>query len=212
MKKLLCILLSLTIVVSVCTISMFSSSAEVTYDYRDEFAKFALGDGYKYEEYVMSTRYEEHYKYYSEDNNTDIPDWIFGQGFSPFLTPGNCWAYLGDYYVFSDSICDPFRLGYFVYVPQENKFYDLEEAWEMDFEGMDWLFSQCIKDRVYVFFVLGDADNDKVLSVMDATQIQKELAQLAKRKCPHYYIADYTADERITIMDATAIQMKLAQV
>ena len=212
MKKLLCILLSLTIVVSVCTISMFSSSAEVTYDYRDEFAKFALGDDYKYEDFVMAMIYKEYYKYYSEDNDTDTPDWIFGRGFCPYMSPSYCHAYFGDYFVYSSDIHEPYWLGWFVYVPQENKFYDLEEAWEMDFEGMDWLFSQCIKDRMYGFYVLGDADNDKVLSVMDATQIQKELAQLAKPKCPHDYIADYTADEIVDIMDATAIQMKLAQV
>ncbi len=58
--------------------------------------------------------------------------------------------------------------------------------------------------------VLGDADNDGVLSVMDATQIQRYGAQLITSSDIRLDLSDFDEDGVVSVMDATAIQQKLA--
>ena len=58
--------------------------------------------------------------------------------------------------------------------------------------------------------LLGDADNDSVLSVMDATEIQRYAAQLISKSDFRYDLSDYDKDGNVSVMDATSIQLKLA--
>lgn len=58
--------------------------------------------------------------------------------------------------------------------------------------------------------VLGDADDDGVLSVMDATLIQRWVAQLINDSQIRLDLSDYDQDSKVSVMDATAIQQKLA--
>lgn len=73
-----------------------------------------------------------------------------------------------------------------------------------------------IKSRVYVpemyAPILGDADNDAVISVLDATTIQKKLANLIKDEDGRIaYCGDVTHDI-LDITDATFIQKHLAHI
>lgn len=159
MKKIISILLSICIAFSLCTFSVISSNAEATTEYKDEFSKFALGN--KYEEYKDDVYYKEYYRYFSEDNNTDIPDWIFGMGYTPFSTLIDYWAYLDNYAIFSGAYLQPFTCGYFVYVPAENKFYDLERAWNSGYENLDLALEYCIINDVEGIYHLSDVKNVK---------------------------------------------------
>ena len=58
--------------------------------------------------------------------------------------------------------------------------------------------------------ILGDADRDNVLSVMDATHIQRYGAQLVPESEIDLTLADFDGDKYVTVMDATAIQQRLA--
>lgn len=58
-------------------------------------------------------------------------------------------------------------------------------------------------------FILGDADGDEVVTILDATAIQRHLASLPT-KAYHEESADADEDKSITILDATAIQRHLA--
>ncbi len=58
--------------------------------------------------------------------------------------------------------------------------------------------------------VLGDADGDGVLSVMDATQIQRYGAQLITSSDIRLDLSDFDKDGVVSVMDATTIQQKLA--
>lgn len=57
---------------------------------------------------------------------------------------------------------------------------------------------------------LGDADGDGLVTIFDATRIQRKLADLAVIDKTHEPCADVDKDKSITILDATAIQRKLA--
>ena len=59
-------------------------------------------------------------------------------------------------------------------------------------------------------FILGDADRDKTLSVMDATCIQKYKASLIGEDRIDLFAADVDTDEVVTVLDATKIQKQLA--
>ncbi|MBQ8058139.1 MAG: dockerin type I repeat-containing protein [Ruminococcus sp.] len=60
--------------------------------------------------------------------------------------------------------------------------------------------------------ILGDVNNDGVVSIIDATQIQCYLVDLTDADEIDVSLADVDGDGDITIMDATAIQLYLAQI
>ncbi len=57
---------------------------------------------------------------------------------------------------------------------------------------------------------IGDADEDEVITIKDATAIQKHVAKLELLNENASLLADVDADENITIKDATAIQKHIA--
>ena len=122
MKKLVSVLLSICIILSMCVVSIISSGAKSTIDNRlDEFKKMSLGDNY--EDYSPPVFYEELYEYYSESNNTDTPDWIFGKGYTE-MEASYSKGVFGEYLIYGDYYY-PYLLGFFVYDPNENVFYDI---------------------------------------------------------------------------------------
>ncbi len=58
--------------------------------------------------------------------------------------------------------------------------------------------------------IMGDADKDGSLTILDATHIQRYLADLIDESQIDLDVADYDGDGNITILDATAIQRNLA--
>lgn len=57
---------------------------------------------------------------------------------------------------------------------------------------------------------MGDADYDGALTILDATFIQRVIAELIDDNSINPLVADYDNDGEVTILDATAIQRKLA--
>ena len=58
-------------------------------------------------------------------------------------------------------------------------------------------------------YILGDADSDGIVAIIDATAIQRHLADLSTTSFDED-AADVDKDEKISILDATAIQRHLA--
>lgn len=58
------------------------------------------------------------------------------------------------------------------------------------------------------FVLIGDADSDKSITIIDVTEIQRIIAQLSVVN--DFNATDFDGDGEITVLDATAIQMKLA--
>lgn len=129
---------------------------------------------------------------------------------------------IGELIVSSDSEEPIFTFGYGVYDAKQDQFYDLYDIHERaeDYpQLMDTLREQKIGRPI------GDADTDGYLTVLDATRVQRILAELDP---PEYngavyylhepgqpildssYYADYDLDSDVTIVDATGIQRALA--
>ena len=110
----------------------------------------------------------------------------------------------------------PFKYGYCVYLPEEEKVYDLIDAFEMNVEGIEKVFTEAGIGRL-----MGDMDNDRRISIKDATYIQKLIAGIEGFTEPRIYaaefnetlpisISDFNRDRVRNIKDATAIQKYLA--
>ena len=58
---------------------------------------------------------------------------------------------------------------------------------------------------------LGDVDGDGVVSILDATAIQRDIAKLQTLTDEEKAKADLDGDGEVTVLDATAIQLKIAK-
>lgn len=157
--------------------------------------------------------------YYHYDENGD-KKW--------FLAKGKCGTdeYESLYGVFDDYILYQFysysdlRFPYVIYSYDDQRFYTFEDAWDKNIEGLDEAFTEYLApmgDAV----VIGDADRDSKITVMDATKIQRFFAQtdylvdlVSAIECYYgdemEYTTDFNRDGKRSILDATAIQRKLA--
>ncbi len=156
--------------------------------------------------------------YYHYDKNGN-KKWFLAKGECGFSELVNFYGIFGDYLLYENAVYSPAQFPYYIYSYDEQKFYSLEEAWSKDIDGLDMVFTDylCPTKSAYI---IGDADNDNKLSVMDATTIQMAQAGTIKLydnvygKC--YYgneiscRNDVDRDGERSVLDATAIQMKLA--
>ena len=226
MKKMLCILVATCIMLAMLSVPVYAGSAYATGDYVQEFEAYLVdhGLGPHYEGQDWYAYESPCYEYFSEANDTDLPDWILVFGMYMGLAPMPCYGIFGDYYIQNNNYLYPYSLGYYVYVPSKSKFYTLEEAWKADFECIENTFTEYLLVEGIANYI-GDADGDNNLTVLDATYIQRTLAGLctfnsyddmtSKKNVsdtePLLYVSDIDRDGNRTIMDATAIQMKLAK-
>ena len=165
--------------------------------------------------------YEELYHHRDMYDNSDwvlvrtpIIDELDGGGYGVF---DEIAVFSGDYY--------PFTLGFGVYDIREKAFYSITQAWDMEFEDLHDVFVH-IAPQYADSCVLGDADGDHELTVIDVTLIQRCLAgmkSLGNDKWIFYgtthefgpemnYLTDFDCDGERTVLDATLIQRHLVGV
>ncbi len=102
----------------------------------------------------------------------------------------------------------PYKLA--VYDAKEDKFLSLEIVNAEDYDGL----VEAI-DELKLGYQIGDFDLDKEVTILDATRIQKYVAQITKYNSAEFQlirgVSDMDDDGEVSILDATAIQLKLAQ-
>ena len=215
MKKLISILLILIMIVTLVTVSNLSIRAvEKEYQYESSFDVYAKEHGYK--NYT-----------YEEIGGSDHWTLVFA------TCEGNACDKLikgtfGDRTVINYDDGQPFTFGYGVYWKRVG-FVPLTEVWNNpDFDGIQDMFrdytdSVMTSDGSTVW-LLGDTDRDGLLTILDVTHIQKQLAELEAE--PSYdslpqvagvkfgadikLLSDIDRDGMKTILDATWIQKRLA--
>jgi len=217
MKKIICILMIVLMLMGICSIT---ASAEESTDNWLFYQKFS--DTYAFPQYgTPVVFYEEVYYHYSTD---DVVEWALIRGSTP---PPPLVAY--PYGIFEnrlirkiDGSIGTFYLDYAVYDVSDDKFYDLGEAYA----------NEKYHDEINKYLneydigeIIGDMDNDKKLTVKDATYIQKCLAGImeypendkvegvyeSNKDYGHLaYLSDFNRDGVRNIKDATAIQKHIA--
>ena len=167
----------------------------------------------------------------------DSPDWVLIHGGA--VTIGSAAMYhdlravLGNKLVYIWADLAPFPTGFGVYDTKSGAFYDITDAWDMGFDGLKeaWYNLPAKKsDAVNLWragnkvAVIGDADIDGELTILDATRIQRFVAELDD---PEFFMdiapndqlfgyrikndVDYDRDGELTVMDATKIQRHIAE-
>ncbi len=222
MKKILALLLA-TLMLSVLCVTSVSALPEGMEVYK------YVGET-KYIEEVVALSFEtvstpdtlvygEVYEYYSEANTVTgdeaTPDYILVEISGCREVLMDYMKLFGNYVLYIDGGSDPFAFNYGVYLPAEGKIYDLVDAWEMEIDGIEKVFTEGGIGRL-----LGDMDKDRKLTVKDATYIQKCIAGLQEfaqedtiklySEETTLYVSDFNRDGERNIKDATAIQKYIA--
>lgn len=238
MKRKITILLLLTVLLS-CFSYIFTANAAVQefvpvsthyngdYKYEEAFREFVYGYPPSTEPSTPTTietenptafdddyYYKEEYEYVSQEANWVLINASVGQALD------KVYGVFGNRVLISEKRSQPFELYWGVYDVNTDTFVDLVYAWndEYTFPDLHETF-----EKLKFGIPIGDMDRDKELTVIDATHIQKCMAQLESypnddKLFPLYhsvntelkYISDFDRDGQRTIIDATAIQRYLA--
>lgn len=121
---------------------------------------------------------------------------------------------IGDRFFWTPQLYTPFRFGYAIYDIENDKFIPVNEGMLTEYP-----FASDIFDLLCVGSPFGDADCDNDLTVMDATTIQRCLAQLETFTNKEYLLkygnyptdfrSDINLDGSVNVLDATEIQLRL---
>ncbi len=128
-----------------------------------------------------------------------------------------------EYYEYCDMTNHPYGSGYAVYYgdpvdgdPADDEFMSLSELYERNPEAVEYILKNDKSVRVYSVVKqhswgkVGDADGNYEISIADATEIQKHLADLTTLEGVNLRAADIGNKGAPSISDATNIQFYLA--
>ncbi len=161
--------------------------------------------------------YSEIYKHYASTED-EIPEYVLIEVESDIPCPDLVIDILGDH-VLRRYKGTPFKYGYGVYFPKENKVMSIEDAYYKGIRDIDKAVENCPSAQR-----IGDVYFDGKLNIKDATYLQKILANVTDYihddlseydtdgTLPIGFISDFNHDKRRTIQDATAIQKYLAKI
>ncbi len=176
-----------------------------------KYGENCLSDGYSYKE--LYTHY-----------NGGEPDWVLVEAhfFHPepdletFVHIGGA----GGRTIFGPTIGSPFLTGYGVYDVKAGEFYGFEQFADNDcsfFTVVNKLSFDCTKydglldalADLNIGEITGDANNDKSMDILDATQIQKASSEKIKLDKDSEALGDVNSDYKTDVLDASIIQMAL---
>ena len=224
MKKLISVFLALVLIASCLQLTAAAKDMSIEQKFRLMLEDMELDPSslHSTDRYF----YEELAQYPAQD-----PDWVLLRAGLTSLEPQGVldihWGTLGNKFVSSGYDSLPFSFGFGVYDVKKNAFCDVVDAWDMDFANLHSVWNSLeSRDEISldaVMLRIGDADGDCKVSILDATRIQRILAEmdadridlsLSKQNCARGLaigsICDYDRDGRLTILDATKIQRSIA--
>ncbi len=208
MKKIICILCVGIMLLSSCFAVTAEDITGTEYLFEDRFIEEYVKQG------VHHSYKEVHYHY---DNNGEV-EWCLIYATASSIADGsNEFLKFEDFVLVSSDVIRPFDLKYAVYDVKNDKFVDLIENYD-DLPNYEGLID--VLRTLDESIIIGDADGDKVISVMDASVIQFVIAgktyfsrrTYSDRRGVSGHFYDYNEDGAFNILDATAIQMKVAHI
>jgi hypothetical protein len=226
MKRIISIIISIVSLVSIFSISTEAKDIySTTNKYKANFNRYLYGDYAEDPDFVPD--YETYEEVYYHNTPDGEPDWVIvNASYTP--EPGMCHGIFDYVALIECPSCSPFSLGLGVYDVQADTFYSLEEAWDMDFSELHKTFLDIMSGDepirgYYQCRLLGDADKDGELSVIDATLIQRYDVKISDLKDDELdlgysykvygpdveYISDFNCDGERDVIDATCLQRYL---
>ena len=221
MKKIVCILLVVVMFVMIFTIPAYASSeTESGWKYYDTVKEYAF-DYSSVLLYMWKKDFEEDYGeavFYEVvdeqpvSGDDEIQFWWLIKAATDVKTVETdtirCYVN-GDVVFHEKDLYEPFNTPYCVYEWMKTRFVDVTEV---DLEDTEYF--PMLKYHVLYYDIgtlIGDLDNDDTVTILDATETQRIVAQISEATICDC-IADFDQDGDTTIFDATAIQMKLAKI
>ncbi len=161
------------------------------------------------EEFGEPQIYEEIYFKYTDEEKTTL-EWVFINAavdimIEPIENPVPHRHRIGDIIYSTIYYFYPFSIPYCVYDVKKDEFVEISEDVLDNYAGLSDVFCTSKYGKL-----IGDLDDDGVVNVIDATEIQRAQAQLSE--ITDLLLADFNRDNSVDIMDATAIQMKLVSI
>ncbi|MBR3971796.1 MAG: dockerin type I repeat-containing protein [Ruminococcus sp.] len=160
----------------------------------------------------------------TNETSVDEPDYLLLFAGCNYMSPAYSAASFGDVYLVQEyNIYYPYTLGMYILTTKDMKVYNLREAWDMEIEGIEDVFTDYGLGEIR-----GDSDGDDKITVKDATYIQKCIAGIQKfeeREYVHGFgepgqidkegffsgrVSDMDMDGKVNVKDATAIQKFVA--
>ena len=191
---------------------------DMIYEYKEDIYKIL--NIFEADSNENKVEYTELYKHFgnSEAKPMATPDYaVIRIEERPFFDITPVAKVFGDYVMSSSyRVSTRSLFGYFIYLPETKELYTLEDAYDAHIPGVYVLFT----DRNYGTLI-GDVDDDNIITIKDATRIQKHLAKISpiynhpfegyvETENTPKYKSDYNRDGKLNIRDATAIQKNLA--
>ena len=160
-------------------------------------------------------------RYYHKDTDGSI-DWVLIYTYNRALVPWEVrtGCVIGNRAIYDISECSAFESWYGVYDVKSNRFIALPNATDEAFPDLT-----DVVNHLKLGVMIGDVDRDGIISILDATYIQKILAGLmhntmiedmdvfygqALKGDTIKYVSDYDRDGERSVLDATGIQKYLA--
>ena len=220
MKKVLAIILSLSIIIGCGIVStsaecMRSPSEEKSYLYLDKlYEQYEHYYGFGLPSKEELTKYDE--VYYHTDETGEI-DWALiyvfvNYGMSAVIVNG----IVGGKYIYLPSPEYPFTIRYAVYDVKKDHFYNLVDRDYLvptdvfdRFDGLYEVWQTLDLSEMSPEVILGDANGDHSMDIVDATYIQRYLVSMVSKYDIVETAADVDGDGDVTILDTTRIQRVL---
>lgn len=212
MKRIISVITAICL--CVCIVPVSAADTQEKLLFKDKFCRYASWQGSKNYEDVLS--YNELYYHY--DDNNDM-DWVLVYGTTWYETAQEVYTVLGNRVVTQCSGHVPFVLGYGVYDVKSDTFTDLGLVYNTNrYKGL----KEAVEMQK-IGTLIGDINDDDMISVKDATIIQKTLAGLVdypdtddvanrfKNAYPDHmpsvtYLSDTNKNGSRDIGDATTVQ------
>lgn len=216
MKKLLAIILSITILFAACG---FSAGA-VNYPSTAKIFDEPLLDIYEENGGTVYAFTEENgvlrkFYFLCSAENPDGSAFTMLVNYKGAVYAGDSLQYsvVGSFVLLSRQTFDPGAY----YIVADGKFAEITEAYRLGLFDAEVLYAQLSKtepisdcwDKDRLMFLLGDVNSDGIVSVSDATAVQSYVAGNTK-KIGNRILADTNGDGVISVTDATAVQKKTA--
>lgn len=194
-------------------VEYYENGIEVNADsdlFEEVYKNLYIGDDYSFSDYYYNEIY------YHSDENQQL-DWVLVRAYS---FPAECMPLtmkIGNRVLYSDEMFLNFKCQYGVYDVAEGNFYDLFYL-RNEPEKYDGLLDAI--SELKIGYPFGDADRDHEITILDATKIQRCLAEIEEFPYNEFYsdfstqdegcISDIDRDGCVSIIDATVIQRHLA--
>lgn len=175
MKKILCFVLVVILMFSLCTLSGFAAETQRCFDdefYLERFEKTMNRLGSGYDSYYWDEQFTEFMACKTEgevEYTLILPNGLSGQ-------PMEGYKHVGEYVLTFSNYAPFYTVGIYVYVVTDDEIYTLTEAYDMKISRITEVFEFLAEKGICA--VAGDTNLDGKLNVMDATTIQKQIAGL----------------------------------